>query len=458
MAALDSYYGLKWLEGLLFDRFGNSFELHFAADNKLILTLPMHEGSITFKADVDTFTRSDSELPYTLWDAVAEKWDAVLGGSIPAPGAESLPLPLIKSNGYGFEVAYDILGLAFWMLNRIEEIDRKDLDEHGRFSASSSHAFKYGYLERPIVDEWFHVLGQIIRRVWPNIILKVHEYTMAVSHDVDEPSRYAFATFSQLLRRMTADFFRHKNYSLALRAPIIWFTSRNLLQQSDPYNTFDWIMDLSEQNNLISTFYFICGSNDRHDADYQPGDLRIRRLMMDIHKRGHEIGLHCSYSSFQHAEMIDREARILKKITAEEGIKQAEWGSRMHYLRWEQPTTLLGLADAGINFDCSLGYADHVGFRCGTCFEYSGYDLVSQKILPIRIRPLIAMECSVIAPRYMGMGTGQAALKKILQLKNACAAVKGCFTLLWHNSQLQNSSERALYRSVVEHSCLKNKQ
>jgi hypothetical protein len=458
MAISEDYYGLQWLEGLLLDRFGNPFTLYFAADNKLILMLPNHEGNITFVTDINTFTRTDSDLPYSVWDAVGEGWDSVLNDPLPAPGAEHLPAPLIKANDYGFEIAFDILGLAFWMLNRIEEIGRKDLDVHGRFVASSSHAFKCGYLERPVVDEWFHVLGQVIQRVWPNITLKTHEFNVRISHDVDEPSRYAFATFMQLLRKLAADIVRHKDYSSALMAPIIWLTSRNVLNQFDPYNTFDWIMDLSEQNNLASTFYFICGNNDKHDADYRPNDLRIRRLMQDIHNRGHQIGLHCSYRSFQLAEMISREAKLLKKIAADEGIKQAEWGSRMHYLRWEQPTTLLGLADAGVDYDSTLGYADHVGFRCGTCFEYSGYDPVTKKILPIRIRPLIAMECTVIASRYMNMGTGQAALKKLLQLKSTCAAVKGCFTLLWHNSQLQNSAERALYRSVLTHSCIKNKQ
>ena len=52
------------------------------------------------------------------------------------------------------------------MLCRIEEIGRSDLDEHKRFPASESHAFKHNYLDRPVVDEWMHVLGQVIRMRW----------------------------------------------------------------------------------------------------------------------------------------------------------------------------------------------------------------------------------------------------------------------------------------------------
>jgi hypothetical protein len=52
---------------------------------------------------------------------------------------------------------------------RVEEIGRTDLDNHERFPATSSHAFKHGYLDRPVVDEWLHLLGQVIQRQWPGV-------------------------------------------------------------------------------------------------------------------------------------------------------------------------------------------------------------------------------------------------------------------------------------------------
>ncbi len=65
-----------------------------------------------------------------------------------------------------------------------------------------------------------------------------------------------------------------------------------------------------------------------------------------------------------------------------------------------------------MSYDSTLGYADHAGFRCGTCFEYPAFDPVADKQLNLRIRPLIAMECSVTADRYMGLGTGSDAFNK----------------------------------------------
>ncbi|WP_234909911.1 polysaccharide deacetylase family protein, partial [Vibrio anguillarum] len=117
--------------------------------------------------------------------------------------------------------------------------------------------------------------------------------------------------------------------------------------------------------------------------------------MRRIHERGHEIGLHPSYGTFQQPELIKQEAERLKRICAEESIDQHVWGGRMHYLRWEQSTTMRAWAGAGMTYDSTLGYADRPGFRCGTCFEYPAFDPVAQEQLNLRIRPLVVMECTV---------------------------------------------------------------
>ena len=67
-----------------------------------------------------------------------------------------------------------------------------DLDSHERFPATASHAFKHDYLDRPVVDEWLHLLGQVIQQQWPDLEMKRHEFNISVSHDVDQPSLYAF--------------------------------------------------------------------------------------------------------------------------------------------------------------------------------------------------------------------------------------------------------------------------
>ncbi|WP_233099709.1 polysaccharide deacetylase family protein [Acidovorax sp. IB03] len=438
------------MQFILQERFGHAFTLQQQSDNTLQITLDAATPCITLALDGATFTRADSNLPCTLWNAATEGWHTALDPVLPAPGASTLPSPLIEPTAQGWRIHYDILGLTYWMLSRQEEVGRTDLDAHGRFPATSCHAFKHGYLERPIVDEWLHILGQVITRTWPGLQLKQHSFSMKVSHDVDAPSRYGFASAKGLLRSMAGDVLKRRDIQSALRAPWIRLNTRDALHPSDSFNTFEWIMDMSDRHGLTSAFYFICGRTSNMDAAYEPEHPAIRALMRRIHQRGHEVGLHPSYGSYQKPEIIAAEAQRLRRVAAEDGITQPEWGGRMHYLRWEQPITLRAWADAGMDYDSTLSYADLPGFRCGTCFEYPAFDPVQGEILNVRVRPLIAMECTVMAPRYMGLGTGDAAHAKFSQLKDACCAVDGCFTLLWHNSQFETEAERGLYEAVLQ--------
>ena len=440
---------LTWLQTLLYERFGNSF-LSQNAGETIRLTHPSGPASVDIALDAATFSRADSDLPCVNWCATAEGWQTAVAPILPAPGAAALLSPLIEQTPNGFRIHYDILGLTYWMLTRQEEVGRTDLDEHGRFPATASHAFKHGYLERPVVDEWLYILGQVIQKTWPTLQLKTNQFSMEVSHDVDSPSRYGFRSASGIVRAMAGGVLKRRDFMGALLAPWVRLNSKTKLHRADPANTFDWIMGVSEQHGLKSAFYFICGRTDASkDADYEPEHPAIRDLMRRIHARGHEIGLHPSYGSYQTPEIIVAEANRLRRIAAEEGIEQAEWGGRMHYLRWEQPTTLQAWELAGLTYDSTLGYADRPGFRCGTCFEYPAFDPVAGRSLNLRIRPLIAMECTVMEPRYMGLGTGEAARGKFLELKSACKAVGGSFTLLWHNSQFHSLEEKILYISIL---------
>lgn len=440
---------LSWMQVLLEERVGQGFVLRVESDDRLTIRRLGEPGAISLKLDGATFLRADSEMACTQWDGVAEGWAMALPGQLPAPGVQCLELPLIRSVGGDYHIGYDILGLTFWMLTRQEEVGREDLDSHGRFPATSSHAFRHDYLERPIVDEWLHILRLVVGRVWPRVVLRQHRFSIKLSHDVDTPSLYGFKSWTMLGRMMLGDLLKRHDLRAFAQAPFIRVGSRKVLHTADPYNTFDWIMERSEAQGLCSAFYFICGRTDAsRDAEYEPEHPAIRQLIRRIHARGHEVGLHPSYASYQHAGTIKAEADRLRKIARDEGISQDQWGGRMHYLRWEQPTTLRAWADAGMDYDSTLGYADRPGFRCGTCFEYPAFDPVMDKAINLRIRPLIAMEATIIDPIYLGLGLGQQALERFEALKAACAKVQGCFTLLWHNSSLVRLEQRELYSKV----------
>lgn len=446
---LFSDAALRWLEVVLEERFGYRFHLDERSD-ALTLSLAGSQAGIRFDRPQRIFHQSCSDFPCRYWRPSSEGFAGPIDDWIPAPSEPDLVSPLIERCSSGAVIHYDILGLVYWMLTRLEELHRIDFDEHGRFPATSSHAFKQGYLERPVVDEWLMVLGQVINRVWPLLELKQHEFSIKVSHDVDRPSLYAFQAWPTIGRMMAGHLLKRRDLKAFLTAPFVKLTTGSRLIGADPFNTFDWLMDVSEAHDLKSAFYFICGRTDRlRDADYEPEHPAMRDLMRRVHERGHEIGLHPSYGTFLEPDLIRDEFARLKRVCEEEGIQQKVWGGRMHYLRWRLPTTLRAWADAGIDYDSTLGYADRPGFRCGTCHEYPAFDPVLQSSLTIRVRPLVVMESSIVGEVALEKRELDLAYANISRLMCRCKHVFGGFTLLWHNSSFTENSSSLIYNRVL---------
>ena len=220
---------------------------------------------------------------------------------------KSIPLPSVKqSDSLAYKIYedrvefnFDVLGVIYWVLNRIEEINSSSLDKYERFQGKKSHAHKHGYLNRPIIDEFFIELEYIFQFVWPEIQLKEKKFRTIVSHDVDQPSRFAFRSFKSFLKESYVDFIREKKLKTIFIAPIIYLFTNKRLLKIDPANTFDWIMDFSEKNNLKSSFYFIPGGNHPNDGTYTISHPAMHSLIKRINSRGHELGIHPSFECFR---------------------------------------------------------------------------------------------------------------------------------------------------------------
>lgn len=441
-----------WLQSLLRERLHPDLQLRISAERNWCLSLPDDERRIHIRCDFDRFLHDVRTLPCGHWLPHEETlWLPAGCVGLPTPGLEQAPTALVVQKEKDCRVNYDLLALTWWMLSRYEEVGRSDLDRHARFPAEASHAFRHGYLERPIVDEWLEVLRRIMQVVWPRLPLRQTRYSMSLSHDVDSPARYGVITRTRLMRNMLMDLLRQPRLDrqALFKAPALWKASTHRIDERDPFNTFDWIMSRSEEIGLSNTFYFLCGRSHRRDGLYELDHPAIVDLMQRIHARGHEIGLHPSFNTFLNPQRMQAEAERLRRVCAAAGISQREFGARMHYLRWRTPDTAHALIGAGMVYDATLGYAMHPGFRCGTCHEYTAFDPVLGEALKIRLRPLIVMESTIIGgmrPRHAG-----AMQSRLLRLMQACHRVNGNFTLLWHNTMLEFPHQRLVYEHVLKH-------
>lgn len=335
------------------------------------------------------------------------------------------------------KLGVDLLGGAFFLLSRYEEIVLPERDAHERFPAAASIAYREGFLDRPLVNEYLALLRWALRALWPDLAFRQREYRVLLSHDVDEPWGAAGQTLGTRARDAIAD--------LLLRADPL-----TALRRFSPalYDTFGFLMDESERRGLTSAFYFLAGASEPGiEGHYEIGDERIRALLREIDRRGHEIGLHPSYHTFRDADRLRRELAALDKVCRQEGLPRPPRGGRQHYLRWENPTTWRLWEDAGLDYDSTLTFADHAGFRCGVCYEYPVFDLRARQRLTLRERPLVVMEGSLL--QYQRLSWPETAAT-IARLSDVCRRHRGDFTLLWHNSMLISGRQKRRYARILD--------
>lgn len=384
-------------------------------------------------------------LPFMKWETADSGLDVRL---------VSQPLPvLFGSPGAALgerhvQLELDIFGSVFFLLSCYEEAVQSDRDSHDRFPATASSAYQEGFLDRPLVNEYLEVLWAAMKHLWPGLQRKSRDARTLVSCDVDEP--YSSRSLLRTVKSAGGDVLRRNLPRLAIQRFLNYVASRLGNTRFDPLNTFDWIMDVNEMAGNQVAFYFIADhSGGDIDGCYHMDESYIRKLMRHMHGRGHEIGLHGSYNSYKDSAQTMKEVRRLRCVMESEGIQQDEVGCRQHFLRWATPKTASNLEAAGIAYDATLTFADCPGFRCGTCYEYSLFDVVQRRPLKLRERPLVVMECSVIAERYMGLGYSDEALESMLAYKRTCRRFDGDFTLLWHNSHFIYDKDKQFYKELI---------
>jgi peptidoglycan/xylan/chitin deacetylase (PgdA/CDA1 family) len=306
-----------------------------------------------------------------------------------------------------------------------------------------------GILDRPLVNEYTEVLWAALSRLWPALQRRERQFRLLVSHDVDWPYCTAGRGLSTTAGACLGDLWDRRSPALAARRLVSFVRTRGTRPDSDLCNTFDLLMDLSEREGVRSVFYFIAGHTaGQVDGIYRLTDPWIVALLRRIQARGHEIGLHPSYNTYRDSTQLAREYSALREAATSAGIVQNVWGGRQHFLRWEAPTTWENYEAAGLDYDCTLGFAERPGFRCGTCWEYPVFSLRTGA-LRLRERPLIVMDASLLERWYLNLSAA-AALEIGYHLLDRCRRFRGDFTLLWHNSQLLLPAHRAVYTRLLE--------
>lgn len=385
------------------------------------------------------------------------RWRPVPRGAAGAAAGRRLPVlfgpadragDLVRMETPTVTVDVDVFGGCFFMLTRYEERALPDRDARGRFPATASAAFRERFLELPLADAYVELLWAALARAWPRLERAPSRYAVALTHDVDDPLASLGRRPAALVRQLGADALRRRAPALAAQRVRSWAGRPRGDHRHDPYNTFDFLMDVSERHGLPAAFYFRAAGDipEPRDPPYTLGHPWVRTLLRRVHSRGHEIGFHAGFDTHRDAVRTAEEFGRLRSAAAREGIRQDVWGGRQHYLMWENPDTWANWDRAGLDYDTTLGFADRIGFRAGTCHTFRTFDVVRRRPMRLRERPLHVMDGTLF--EYMRLAPDEAR-ERALAVAAECRRHCGTLSLLWHNDVLMTSRRRRWYAELV---------
>jgi hypothetical protein len=173
------------------------------------------------------------------------------------------------------------------------------------------------------------------------------------------------------------------------------------------------------------TYFFKTGGTDPHDVSYRIDGRYAARLLRRLKARRFEIGLHPSYLTPDAPAMMGAEKRSLEAACGDRVVSV-----RQHYLRFDPLATPRYHVSAGFGIDSTLGFAEHEGFRRGTCLPFQLFDLENDVALDLWEMPLAVMDSTLFNRR--GYSPEQA-IEASRKLAEECRRYGGAMVVLWHN-------------------------
>lgn len=330
----------------------------------------------------------------------------------------------------------DIFSEVFFALSRAEEYLSDQRDIHCRFPASASvHA---PFREIPFIDRLiFRFGGSLVKH---GMLSELPRPATRFINTLDIDIAYAYRGRGILRAAGAAgrDLLGVKTARLRERVAVL---SGSIPDPFDTYAIFREV-GLSAHENIC---FILCGRRGRYDINLDPHHPVMTKLIQSLATFA-EVGIHPSYAALGDPRRTAEEVKALEQAAG--NFPQV---SRQHFLRFKLPETFRTLSEQGIRRDYSMGWADAVGFRSGTAYAHPFYDLIDDKVLPLELLPLHAMDSALFT--YLGLSPEEA-LSRLKVLYDNVLPTGGNFVTVWHNHSLSDTGmwrgARKVYTSFAD--------
>jgi hypothetical protein len=333
----------------------------------------------------------------------------------------------------------DIIASSFFLLSLYEEIMTDAEDEHSRFPFEASLAYRAGFWDRPLVNEYAELLwtwlehfqiGIERRDTWHG-----RDFAFCLTHDIDILRRYEpRADWHTAVDSIKGG---HLRYAASQACNLLMHV---LGVRQDPFDVFDYMLTVEKECDIRSSFYFLTVGRGQADpvAQHTGYEIQTRHLAKTLRKvlaAECEVGLHTSYDAFADESKIRAEKEALELVLQRLGAASEPMGCRQHFVRWKTPQSWRARQGVGFAYDSSITYASHGGFRCGICVPFRPYDLAERVVLDFYELPPTIMDATLSYHGYRNLSPIEGA-EVLYELTDKVRQVRGVLVLVWHNTHL----------------------
>lgn len=339
------------------------------------------------------------------------------------------------ATGKASALPFDVFAASFYLVSRYEEYLPHIRDIHDRFDAKDSLAFMNGFLEKPVVNTWALLVKGLLQKKFPDLFFPEKKFEFISTLDIDNAYAYREKGFTRSIGGYLKSISDGNFSEIAERTRVL------LGMEKDPYDTYDFQLEILKKYKFKSIYFFLLGDYGPNDKNLPIESTKFQSLIKMLADYA-QVGIHPSYGSNSSKAQLKKEINRLSHVLHRDVTK-----SRQHFLKLTMPETYRNLIDLDITDDYTMGYAFQVGFRASICTPFNFYDLDTELETKLKIHPFAVMEGTL---KYHMKLQPKAGFEKIRSLIDEVKAVGGVFISLWHNDTVNDRKIWKGWKAVYE--------
>ena len=347
-------------------------------------------------------------------------------------------VPAFFATGERSSIPFDVFSAGFYLLSRYEEYLPHVKDMHGRFPPKESIAYQNDFLQIPLVDLWALKLLDALKEKFPDVEVVKRKYNFTSIIDVTSSHCYAYRGIVRGISGFLLDLVYFRLKRIVQRVTVLFNPSK------DPYNNYEYLIDLHKKYSIKSMFFFQFASYSTYDKNVSTNNNKFKFLIKSVADYS-LVSLATSYSSFGNVTLIKKEKKELSSV-----INRPINYSRIRYNRVDIPETYRNLVEAEFTDDYTMGYTSEIGFRAGTCTPFYFYDIPLEIQQPIKIHPFAVHDYALTKEKSV-----KDILSKVTVIKSRVKEVNGSYNAIFSNELLGGDSKinwLKIYTEIIKSS------